>query len=572
MRTYRKLLAVIALSGMCFAAAAPSENEGAVKKSKKHSARMEAKAPCEACEAIKRLEDKVAAQQAAMAAQQAEIDALKTAQQPQPTNDEQAREAAAAAKQAADAAAAAAAEANANANAVKSDVSDLKTTNATAVLAVQDTQKRVTDLENPLAIHYKGVNITPGGFIDATMLWRQRAENADVASSFNNIPYANNSFAHMTEFRGSARHSRLTLLGEGLVGSTKLTGYYEMDFLGAAPTANENQSSSFNIRARQLFGEASTHDWTFTGGQTWSLLTTNKRGIATRGEWIPMTIDSQYTVGFTYARLMTARVTRRFNNGKATVAFSVENPASIFTAQPATVVTGGPGTKDLGNGNTYTTNLAPDLIAKVAFDPSFAHFEIKAMGRFFRDRILATGNNDVTLGGGVGAAVIVPVAHKKVNLIAEGFWGRGSGRYGDSLQTDASFHPDGTIAPIKSIRGVGGIEVHVTPKLDWYLYGGDEYLGRNFYAATGGYGNPNVSNANCFTSPEAPGAACAASIRNLVQGTTGLWYDIYKGGYGRLRYGLEYSWTYKNTWADAAGLSPTASDSMAFSTFRFMLP
>ena len=149
MRTYQKLLAVIALSGMCFAAAAPSENEGAVKKSKKRvptAEAMEQKPPCEACEAIKRLEDRIAAQQA-------EIDALKAAQQPPPPQpavapvDEEARAAAAAAKQQAEASAAAAAEANANANALKSDLADVRTTITTSALTTQEDQKRFSALE-----------------------------------------------------------------------------------------------------------------------------------------------------------------------------------------------------------------------------------------------------------------------------------------------------------------------------------------------------------------------------------------------------------------------------------------
>src|ERR1700692_4779306 len=98
MKNYQKLLAVMALSGLCFAAASPSEGEGAVKK--KHHAKvekMEEKPRCEACEAIDQLKQQIQAQQA-------EIDQLKHAQAPAPapTNDEEARAAAAAAKPAAD--------------------------------------------------------------------------------------------------------------------------------------------------------------------------------------------------------------------------------------------------------------------------------------------------------------------------------------------------------------------------------------------------------------------------------------------------------------------------------------
>ncbi|HXW89744.1 MAG TPA: hypothetical protein VEK33_04290, partial [Terriglobales bacterium] len=46
---------------------------------------------------------------------------------------------------------------------IKTDVNDVKENAANTALSFQDTQKRVTDLENPLAIRYKGVTITPGG-------------------------------------------------------------------------------------------------------------------------------------------------------------------------------------------------------------------------------------------------------------------------------------------------------------------------------------------------------------------------------------------------------------------------
>jgi hypothetical protein len=38
----------------------------------------------------------------------------------------------------------------------------------------------------------------------------------------------------------------------GKTARMKMSGYDEFDFLGAAPTANEVESNSFNIRQRQL--------------------------------------------------------------------------------------------------------------------------------------------------------------------------------------------------------------------------------------------------------------------------------------------------------------------------------
>ena len=37
--------------------------------------------------------------------------------------------------------------------------------------------------------------------------------------------------------------------------------------------------------------------WTVSAGQFWSLMTTNRHGIATRAEFIPNTSDGSYVVG-----------------------------------------------------------------------------------------------------------------------------------------------------------------------------------------------------------------------------------------------------------------------------------
>jgi hypothetical protein len=76
----------------------------------------------------------------------------------------------------------------------------------------------------------------------------------------------------MSEFFGSGRQSRVSLLAEGRLKSAKLSGYVESDFLSAAATSNSNQSNSYSLRQRQAWGQAAFDDgWSFTGGQMWSL-------------------------------------------------------------------------------------------------------------------------------------------------------------------------------------------------------------------------------------------------------------------------------------------------------------
>src|SRR5271169_722902 len=50
---------------------------------------------------------------------------------------------------------------------LKHDVADLKAANASTVESLTATEKRVGDLESPLAIHFKGITLTPGGFLAA---------------------------------------------------------------------------------------------------------------------------------------------------------------------------------------------------------------------------------------------------------------------------------------------------------------------------------------------------------------------------------------------------------------------
>ncbi len=493
---------------------------------------------------------------------------------------------------------------------VQTDLADLKTVTTNSVTSFQETQKRVVDLENPTAIHYKGVTITPGGFVAAETLWRQHNESADIISTFNGIPFDGSPQSQLTEFRMTARQSRLSLLAQGALNNVKLTGYYEMDFLGAAPTANENQSSSFNLRQRQLWAQAAfKNGWTFTGGQMWSLWSSNKKGIENRQEWIPASIDGQYVVGYDFARLAALRITKNFGN-KVWFGASLENPEMLNPssfASPAGVYGFGNGPTGAGSvnappancaganysfGNVFanctSTDFMPDILAKLAFEPGWGHFEIKGLMRVFRDKI--PGNPTVTpatatyedkaVGGGIGLNGILPLVPKKADLILQGAFGEGIGRYSDSTNIDVTYYQDGAVRPLKEAQVLAGLELHPTPKLDWYFYGGDEYVGRQYSIGTDGkaygYGYNGADNSTCELTYTAT-AHCVGNFRNLTEGTTGFWYRFYKGPGGTMQFGAQYEWIHKDTWPGYATVAtapnqPKANDSMVMTSFRYVLP
>ena len=515
-------------------------------------------------------------------------------------------------------------------NGLQHDVTDLKAVSANTVEGLQDTQKRVSDLESPLAIHYKGVTITPGGFLAAETVWRQRAEGADINTNLNGIPYGGANAAHMGEFYGSGRQSRFSWLVQGKLANMNLTGYYEMDFLGAGITSNNNQSNSYVMRQRQVWGQAALHNgWSFTGGQMWSLVTETKVGEDNRTEATPLTIDPQYTVGFSWARQYGFRVVKNINN-KMWFGFSVENAQETLTTHGNTAnsyligsqgnggglynsaVTGcsttisvaaGSATTTCSNAANYSWNPAPDFIGKLAFQPGFGHYEIFGILTDFRDRIFPNAGatspsaagafNKSTWTGGGGFNARWLVAQKHLELGLHGLAGRGVGRYGTAGLSDITVNPFGAIVPITSYQALVSVEYH-NPKWDWYGYGGTEADGRtaflNSKGAPVGYGSQLFNNTGCGIeglpspaltagfSPSSP-SNCNADTKNIWEGSIGFWYKPYNGPKGRLQIGGQYSYLTKYAWTGYGttlpakpGANPTAVDNMFFTSFRYYLP
>jgi hypothetical protein len=442
----------------------------------------------------------------------------------------------------------------------------------------------------PSAFHFKGLTLTPGGFLQSTALVRTRNENADVATSYSAIPLDGSSNANLSELRGTARTSQLSLLIQGAAGDTKVRGYVETDFLGAAPTSNYVQSSSWVPRVRQIWTQIERPSGlTITAGQMWSLLTTNRQGMDNLKELRPGGEDANFVVGFTWTRERAVRVTQSFNN-RVWLGFALENPESTYAAAfvPPNVMglntspnaaTGVNLLPFLANYSTgHSTTLAPDLVAKVAVEPGWGHFEIKGLGRLFRDRIAATatttGRTNTTAGYGVGFAALMPFANNGVELSVEGMGGEGIGRYGTAGFPDVTLDPTtGEMRPLRQARMMGGLVYHHNSRLRLYAYGGDEYTSRQAFVSplgtAAGYGSPLVSYAACTN--EVALNACRGDNRNIYEATIGYWYRLYRGDFGSIEYGNQVLYVHRSLWS-GIGRTPEASDTAVYSTLRFYLP
>ncbi len=441
--------------------------------------------------------------------------------------------------------------------------------------------------QGPAEIRYKGVTFVPGGFIEAAAIYRSANENADMGSTFINVPYEGSANSHLSEFRGSARQSRLSLLVSGKTGRMKMSGYYEFDFLGAAPTANEVESGSFNIRQRQLWAQVALDGgFSFVAGQTWSLVTLNRAGIAPRAEWIPLTIEAHFVVGYDWTRQWSARFTQKLRGGRIWVAAAVENPeTTLSVVNPPSGVLGfntspnatSPSSQivvsNTPGAHGVSTDVAPDVVAKVAFEPGRGHYEVKGLLRFFRDRV--RGANNTAVGGGVGFGAIVPLT-KKVDVVAEGMAGPGIGRYASGQMPDVTLDPEGAVKPIDAWHLLVGVEAHPAAKLDLYAYFGREHSDQHaFVNAAGqgvGYGSPLNDNSACSVEIQAAGQLCQAQARDLWQIQPGFWYRFHKGPEGTLQAGVSYSYTQKDTWPGVGGIAPRGRDHIVMASFRYYIP
>ena len=689
-------LSLLLFSGVAFADSPKDSPKDAPKEAAKPAAAAATKTNAEIAAQMEELRQ-------ALQAQQEQLQMLKEELAKRDREIEEAREAAATANsratdantkatEAAATSAATSAEVKSTATALNTTVANMAASHAAVVnsagLATSGGQNKDED-KGPATIRYKGISLTPGGFIEAATVNRQRGLSSDINTPFNSIPYGDNATGKLSEMNFSARQSRLSLLAEAKIGSTKVSGYYEADFLGAGTTSNNRESNSYVFRQRQLWGRVDLDNgWAFTAGQMWSLATENKKGIVNRGEWFPSQIDPQYVVGYVWQRADALRATKSFGD-KFTVAASIEGSQatiagrgfSTYTAANGAVTTNsfafapgnGGGLYNAFDSTGYSPNKLPDFIFKAAWDPGFGHYEIFGIVSEFRNRVypcavvsipgnttatatvtgadgtvytntynnnLLTGagplpnattcpnttpsalnasNQSITEGGG-GFHMHAPVIHKKFDIGLTGVYGVGTGRFISAQLPDATIRPDGTLAPIHNAGWLGTIDWHITPKIDIYAYVGGEYAGRAAYtgytsvtgtAATipvtltseggtsiiypetqttwktsftgaGGYGGPTANNVGCSVelppagnSAPSGGANCAGDTRYISESTIGFWDRIYQGEKGRLQWGIQYSYFYRNSWSGVAGSvsgQPHAVDNMVWTSFRYYIP
>ena len=426
----------------------------------------------------------------------------------------------------------------------------------------------------PLQLQLGNITIMPVGFMDATMVWRDKNAGSGIGSNFGSVPF-NTAVpaAKLSEFRFSPQNSRIGFRIDGNWKGARFIAYNEFDFLGAgAANTIGVTNGAFVPRIRLYWLDVRKGSLEFLAGQSWSMLTPNRVGIsALPGDlFYGQVVDVNYIAGLTWTRQPGVRVL--YHAGpRATFGFSLENPNQygggsggagqiVMPAALASVL----GTQ-IDNGSAsylQTPNARPDMIAKAAFDPSpRGHIEVGGVLRSFQVYNQPFNATSAANGGGVSLNGNYEV-RKGLRLISNNYWSDGGGRYMFGNAPDVIVRANGVISPVHAGGVNAGFEYTASPKVQFWGYYGAIYVGRD--VAIDGNGKPVGWG---FTgSPN-------SQDRAIQEATLGATQTVWKDPrYGAVSLMYQYEFLTRNPWYVAAGTLKSAHDNTVYFNVRYTLP
>jgi hypothetical protein len=474
------------------------------------------------------------------------------------------------------------------------------TASATAPIMAPNSNAAGDQETSPLQLHIGDATLTPVGFMDFTGVFRSKEAGGNIGTSFGSIPYATVTGGltpvntNLSEIRMSIQNSRIGFRVDADVHNTHVIGYMEADFLGTPASTNIAVTNNAQLLRNRLYWVDLRHGgWEILGGQTWSLITPGRVGISPLPSDVFYTqdMDVNYQAGLFWGRIPELRFAYHLPSEKAAFAIAIDSPdqygggssggASITL--PSALSTTYASELDFGasSGGIATPDVAPDVIAKLALDPSKrVHFEIGGVERTFKvynpgvAAVAATSSTPAVAGvspasftmeGGGGFVNIHAEIFKGFRLMTNNIWGAGIGRYLFGQAPDVIAHADGSLSPVHSGSTVTGFEYTHKNTLIFAYYGGI-YIMRNTAVDAGkttaalGYGYSGSS---------------SSQNRDIQEITFGFNQAIWKHPkYGAVNIIGQYSYLLRDPWyVNFAKAQPAnANDNMVFLDLRYTLP
>ena len=406
-----------------------------------------------------------------------------------------------------------------------------------------------------------------------TSVTRSTNPGSGIGTNFGSIPYSNTQTGSLSESRLSPQNSRIGMRIDTSFKDYKVMGYWESDFLGQLGNPPNGglavSSNPYVFRLRLFWVDVQKNGWEFLAGQSWSLMTPNRRGVSPLpGDiFYSQDIDVNYQLGLTWGRIPGFRGAYHFSD-KAAFAIALENSepyvgggngGSAITAPAA--IAGILGSQ-VNNGASVisASALHPDIIAKLALDPS-DKFHIEFVGLESTNRISNPASTPAfqtnTKAGGGGEINFNFELFKNFRLIDNNYWNAGGGRYIFGQAPDFIIRADGSLSLVHSASTVAGFEATAGKTLLYAYYGG-VYIAKDTAVDTSGkligYGPLSSDGQN-------------RSIQELSFGTNTTLAKSPR--WGALNLMFQYSYLQRNPWLVTGTAPSNASLSMGFVNLRY---
>jgi hypothetical protein len=441
-------------------------------------------------------------------------------------------------------------------------------------------QHNMANAPSSLSIKIGNTTFTPLGFVDATFFGRSTNLGSGIGTNFGAVPYNNSATAHLSEMNFSTQNSRIGFRVDSEVLGAKVLGYFEADFLGNQPANLFVTSNADTFRMRNVFVDVEKNGFEILGGQDWSMMTPNRKGLSPLPSDIFFTqnMDTNYQAGLVWARQTQFRFIAHPNENLA-FGVSLENAeqyigganGSTMAVIPSAYNTLAGTQFNNGAGTNYTApNLHPDIVFKGAYDghvgDKIMHVEAGALIRSFKFASPVVNGSGFTTSSTTAASGEVNAnleIFKNVRLIANTFFGAGNGRYIFAQAPDVVVRADGSLSALHSYSTVDGFEANITKNTLLYAYYGGIYIGQD------------VVWDSTASKPTYVGYGFAGSNQNrtIQEGTLGLVRTFWKSpNYGALSLIAQYSYLTRNPWAVATGAPKSAHTNMYWIDLRYTLP
>ena len=435
------------------------------------------------------------------------------------------------------------------------------------------------EASSPLQLKIGNVTIMPVGFMDFTTFWRDKDAASSMGSNFGSVPYNNAVQGNLSEFHFSNQNSRLGFRVDGNWKGAHFIGYNEFDFNGTSGSTSLAVSNGAIVpRLRLYWLDVRKGSIEFLAGQSWSMLTPNRKGLSALPSdlFYSQVVDINYIAGLTWTRQPGLRVLFHGPQDKVNFGLSVEQadqyiggsggggaitlPSALAGMVPTQLDSAG---NISGASYLQSPTLTPDIIAKVAFDPSSRlHFEVGGILSSFKTSTLAAPwSHHTTTGEGLTFGLNAGITNN-VRVVASGLLSDGEGRYMFGAAPDIIVRADGSLSALHADSWISGLEGTFKNTLLYTYYSGD-YIGRNVAIdANGtslvGYGYRGSAN---------------SQNRSIQEITFGFNQTIWKDAkYGAINLMGQYEYLMRLPWYIAVNAPKGTHDNTIYFNVRYTLP